>query len=174
MTSDAQSTFGSLGDILSNIPSVDVDPTGIVSLRGDILIDGKPSNQFSGASAGDNLQSIPAKDIERIEILTNPPVQYKADGVAGVINIITRRNHQAGSSGSIAQTGAMKSVPCSPRLIYDPSHLTRFNVWSRAFAGKYIPPFNICLVTVRLTMFRGPVECGILRRSIVRSSLIRD
>lgn len=69
VTQDVQSTFGTLGDILSNIPSVDVDPTGIVSLRGDtkvlILIDGKPSNQFSGAAAGDNLQAIPAEDIER-------------------------------------------------------------------------------------------------------------
>lgn len=57
-----------------------MDPDGIVSLRGDrnvlILIDGKPSAQFSGASAGDNLQSIPAKDIERIEILTIPPAQF--------------------------------------------------------------------------------------------------
>jgi outer membrane receptor protein involved in Fe transport len=82
-----------------------VDPSGIVSLRGDskvlILIDGKPSSQFAGASAGDNLQSIPAKDIVRIEVLTTPPAQFKADGVAGVINIITRKGGPAGSSGSL-------------------------------------------------------------------------
>ena len=105
VTQDAQGTFGTLSDILSNIPSVDVDPTGIVSLRGDtkvlILIDGKPSSQFAGSSAGDNLQSIPAKDIERIEVLTTPPVQFKADGGAGVINIITRKKHQAGTTGSL-------------------------------------------------------------------------
>jgi outer membrane receptor for ferrienterochelin and colicin len=109
VTSDAQSTFGTLSDILGTIPSVDVDPTGIVSLRGDtkvlILIDGKPSSQFDGASAGDNLQSIPAKDIERIEVLTTPPAQFKADGVAGVINIITRKQPQGGTSGSL-QAGA--------------------------------------------------------------------
>jgi outer membrane receptor for ferrienterochelin and colicin len=105
VTSDAQSSFGSLSDILSNIPSVDVDPTGIVSLRGDskvlILIDGKPSSQFAGSSAGDNLQSIPAKDVERIEVLTTPPPEFKAEGVAGVINIITRQRHQTGSTGSL-------------------------------------------------------------------------
>ncbi len=105
VTQDAQGTFGTLSDILSNIPSVDVDPTGIVSLRGDtkvlILIDGKPSSQFAGSSAGDNLQSIPARDIERIEVLTTPPVQFKADGAAGVINIITRKKHQAGTTGSL-------------------------------------------------------------------------
>jgi outer membrane receptor protein involved in Fe transport len=105
VTSDVQSAFGSLSDILNVIPSVDVDPDGIVSLRGDsnvlILIDGKPSTQFSGSSAGDNLQSIPAKDIERIEILTTPPAQFKADGAAGVINIITRKKRTAGASGSL-------------------------------------------------------------------------
>ena len=105
VTSDAQSNFGSLSDILSNIPSVDVDPTGIVSLRGDpkvlILIDGKPSSQFIGASAGDNLQSIPAKDIDRIEVLTTPPAEFKAEGVAGVINIITRKQRQDDRSGSL-------------------------------------------------------------------------
>src|SRR5579863_2953279 len=104
VTSDVQSTFGTLSDILSVIPSVDVDPDGIVSLRGDtnvlILIDGKPSTQFSGSAAGDNLQSIPAQDIERIEVLTTPPAQFKADGAAGVINIITRKKHPKGVSGS--------------------------------------------------------------------------
>jgi outer membrane receptor protein involved in Fe transport len=105
VTSDVQSTFGTLSDILSVIPSVDVDPDGIVSLRGDtnvlILIDGKPSTQFSGSAAGDNLQSIPAKDIERIEILTTPPAQFKADGAAGVINIIMRKKRPEGTSGSV-------------------------------------------------------------------------
>ena len=105
VTSDVQSTFGTLSDVLSVIPSVDVDPDGIVSLRGDtnvlILIDGKPSTQFSGPSAGDNLQSIPAKDIERIEVLTTPPAQFKADGAAGVINIITRKKRSEGVSGSV-------------------------------------------------------------------------
>jgi outer membrane receptor for ferrienterochelin and colicin len=109
VASDAQSSFGTLSDILSNIPSVDVDPTGVVSLRGDtkvlILIDGKPSNQFAGASAGDNLQSIPAKDIERIEVLTTPPPQFKADGVAGVINIITRKGGPSGTAGNLQLSG---------------------------------------------------------------------
>jgi outer membrane receptor protein involved in Fe transport len=105
VTADAQSTFGTLSDVLSVIPAVDVDADGSVSLRGDtnvlILIDGKPSTQFSGPSAGDNLQSIPAKDIERIEVLTTPPAQFKADGAAGVINIITRKQRPEGVSGSV-------------------------------------------------------------------------
>jgi outer membrane receptor for ferrienterochelin and colicin len=103
--SDVQSTFGSLSDVLTVIPSIEVDGDGVVSLRGDpkvlILIDGKPSTQFSGPSAGQNLQSIPAKDIERIEVLTTPPPQFKADGAAGVINIILRKKRSKGYAGSI-------------------------------------------------------------------------
>ncbi len=103
---DAQSTVGTLSDILSVVPSVDVDPDGVVSLRGDtnvlILIDGKPATQLQGSKAGDNLQSISSKDIERIEILTTPPAQYKAEGAAGVINIITRkRGAKEAASGSL-------------------------------------------------------------------------
>src|SRR5579859_7677601 len=100
---DAQSTLGTLSDILNVIPSIDVDPEGAVSLRGDtnvlILIDGKPATQLQGSKGGENLQSISSKDIERIEVLTTPPAQFKAEGAAGVINIITKR-HRAGESAT--------------------------------------------------------------------------
>jgi outer membrane receptor protein involved in Fe transport len=109
---DAQSTLGTLSDILNVIPSVDVDPDGVVSLRGDtnvlILIDGKPATALQGASAGDNLQSIPASDIERIEVLTTPPAQFKAEGAAGVINIITKK-HATKESASASLTGSLGS-----------------------------------------------------------------
>jgi outer membrane receptor protein involved in Fe transport len=103
---DAQSSLGTLSDILGVIPSVDVDPDGIVSLRGDtnvlILIDGKPASQLQGSKAGDNLQSLAASDIERIEILTTPPAQFKAEGAAGVINIVLRkRGAKDSASGSL-------------------------------------------------------------------------
>jgi outer membrane receptor protein involved in Fe transport len=104
---DAQSTLGTLSDILNVIPSVDVDPDGVLSLRGDtnvlILIDGKLATQLQGSKAGDNLQSISASDIERIEVLTTPPGEFKAEGAAGVINIITRhRRVKESSSAAIA------------------------------------------------------------------------
>jgi outer membrane cobalamin receptor len=109
---EAQTTLGTLSDILNVIPSIDVDPDGIVSLRGDtnvlILIDGKPATQLQGSKAGDNLQSIPAADIERIEVLTTPPPQFKAEGTAGVINIITRK-HAAKESASGSLTGSAGS-----------------------------------------------------------------
>ena len=105
ITTDVLANFGSVSDVLTAIPSVDVDGDGVVSLRGDnnvlILIDGKPSTLFSGSKAGDNLQSIPAKDIERIEVLTTPPPQFKAEGASGVINIITRKKRPEGFSGAL-------------------------------------------------------------------------
>jgi len=89
-----------------------VDPDGIVSLRGDpnvlVLIDGKPAAQLQGANAGDVLQSIPASEIERIEILTTPPAQFKADGAAGVIDIVTRKR-AAKESASASLTGSLGS-----------------------------------------------------------------
>ena len=113
VAADVQSTFGTVSDVLSAIPSVDVDSDGVVSLRGDtsvlILIDGRPSAQLAGATAGENLQSIPARDIERIEVITTPPAEFKADGAAGVINIITRKKPPDGLSalvqGSLGSAG---------------------------------------------------------------------
>src|SRR6516164_3669794 len=109
---DAQSTLGTLSDILNVVPSVDVDPDGIVSLRGDtnvlILIDGKPAPQLQGSKGGDTLQSMAASDIERIEVLTTPPAQFKAEGAAGVINIITRKRG-AKESASASLTGSLGS-----------------------------------------------------------------
>lgn len=104
IASDLQSTSGTAADVLNELPSVEVDADGNVSLRGDsnvtILIDGKPSAQLSGAAAGDGLLQFPASDIDRIEVITNPPAQFKADGSGGVINIITKKTRKAGPSGT--------------------------------------------------------------------------
>jgi outer membrane receptor protein involved in Fe transport len=103
-TTDLRSTTGTAADILNDIPSVEVDADGIVSLRGDsnvtILIDGKPAAQLTGAAAGDGLFQLPASEIAKVEILPNPPAQFKADGAAGVINIITKKSRPSGSSGT--------------------------------------------------------------------------
>ena len=104
VAADLQAATGTAADVLNQIPSVDVDANGNISLRGDpnvtVLVDGKPSAQFSGANRGASLQQFPAQDIDRIEVMTNPPAEYKAEGTAGVINIITRRNRKPGLSGT--------------------------------------------------------------------------
>ena len=107
---DLQSASGSVADVLRNLPSVDVDAQGNVSLRGDpnvqILIDGKPSTSMNGANREETLQQLPANSIDRIEVMTNPSAQYKPDGTSGLINIITKKNRKPGESGSaIASLG---------------------------------------------------------------------
>lgn len=100
VTTDLQAGSGVAADVLNRIPSVNVDPDGGVTLRGQgsvtILVDGKPSAQFSGAAQGMSLLQFPAGEIDRIEVLTNPPSQYRAEGTGGVINIVTRKTHRSG------------------------------------------------------------------------------
>ena len=103
VSGNLQATTGSAADVLNEVPSVDVDADGNVTLRGDpnvtILVDGKRSAQFTGPNAGLSLQQFPASQIDRVEVMTNPPAQYTAEGSAGVINIITKRNRNPGVSG---------------------------------------------------------------------------
>ena len=104
VSADLLSTTGSAADILNTLPSVEVDADGALSLRGDtsvtVLVDGKPSAQLSGPAAGLGLLQFPASDIDRIEVMTTPPAQYKAEGSGGVINIITKRSRSAGLAGT--------------------------------------------------------------------------
>ncbi len=104
---DIQSASGSASDLMQNIPSVQVDIDGNVSLRGSesvlILIDGKPSS-LMGRNRAAVLEQLPADSIERIEVITNPSAKYKPDGTAGIINIVLKRKRTAGYSGSARAT----------------------------------------------------------------------
>lgn len=94
LAEDLQATTGSLADALRNIPSVDVDPQGNVSLRGDssvtILVDGRPSGILSGPGRAQALLQLPADQYARIEVMTNPSAAYSPEGSGGVINLISR------------------------------------------------------------------------------------
>jgi outer membrane receptor protein involved in Fe transport len=101
---DLSAQTGSISDALRNIPSVEVDVQGNVSLRGDpnvtILIDGKPSSMFNGEGKADALQQMPADRIDRVEVMTNPSAAYRPDGTAGIINLITKKTRKPGATGS--------------------------------------------------------------------------
>jgi outer membrane receptor protein involved in Fe transport len=108
VATDLQAQTGSIGDALRNVPSVEVDVQGNVSLRGDpnvvIMIDGKPSGQFRGENKGEALQQLPADRIERVEVITNPSAEFRADGSAGIINLVTKKAKGAGQTGSARLT----------------------------------------------------------------------
>ena len=99
-----QSSTSTLSDVLRNIPSVNVDIEGNVSLRGDsnvtILIDGKKSPLLAGNLA-DALQQIPAEMVDRIEVVTNPSAEFRAEGSGGIINIVLKKNKELAASGIV-------------------------------------------------------------------------
>lgn len=97
-------TGGSASDVLSNIPSVQVDPEGEVSLRGNtsvtVWINGKESG-LSAENRAQILEQLPAESIERVEVITNPSAKYNPEGTAGIINIVLKQNRKAGYYGSV-------------------------------------------------------------------------
>ncbi|MFA5648753.1 MAG: TonB-dependent receptor [Bacteroidales bacterium] len=103
------SSSGSAVEVLENIPSITVSIEGDVSLRGSgsftLLIDGKPSIM----DANDALNQIPASQIENIEIITNPSARFDPDGVAGIINIIMKKNKLQGYSGVVNASGGTQN-----------------------------------------------------------------
>ena len=104
------STGGSATDVLRNIPSLAVDVDGDILLRGKettILIDGKPATLLGGDIAS-ALQSLPSSSIQSVEVITNPSAKYDAQGMAGIINIITKRNNKFGMNGSASLGGGTR------------------------------------------------------------------
>lgn len=101
---DLTTSGATVSDALNNVPSVTVDIDGAISLRGNenvrILINGKPS-AIAGFGSTDALQQLPAEAIERVEVITSPSARYDAEGTAGILNIILRKEKTLGLNGSI-------------------------------------------------------------------------
>lgn len=132
---DLSSTGASALEVLENVPAVDVNIEGQVSLRGSagvqILINGKPSVIASDESNA--LGSITADMIEKVEVITNPSAKYEAEGTAGIINIVLKKESRKGTNGSFSlNTGWPHNHSAGLSI----NHRTeRFNIFSQMGVG---------------------------------------
>lgn len=97
----------SANEVLAQLPSVELSIDGLISLRGNpnvtILIDGRPS-ALTGGGRQASLEELPASMIERVEIITQPGARFDPDGMAGIINIVLKKNKLEGLNGSVRYT----------------------------------------------------------------------
>lgn len=108
LQSDPQSKQSSLLDMMRKVPMLSVDGADNVLLNGNpsykIFINGRPSGIMKG-NPKDILRSIPASTVQSIEVITNPPAKYDAEGLAGIINIVMIRQVHNGYRGSVNTNG---------------------------------------------------------------------
>ena len=130
---EIQSVTGSASELLANVPSVQVDIEGNVSLRGDanvlILVNGKTSTMM-GKNRAAVLEQMPADGIEKIEVITNPSAKYKPDGTGGIINITLKKKQDPGYSGSVrASAGNNQRYNGSVTANFNPG---KYNIYGSA------------------------------------------
>lgn len=109
---DVASNIANIGmtasEVLDNIPSVEVDNDGNVSLRGsgsvEVWINGRSAGLTSD-NMGQVLQQIPSESIDHIEVLDNPSAKFSAEGSSGIINIVLKKDRKAGYYGSVQAGG---------------------------------------------------------------------
>jgi outer membrane cobalamin receptor len=139
VSEDVSSAGGTAVDVLENTPSIQTDVEGNVTLRGSsnfrVLVDGKPSI----LEGNDALQQIPASSIQSIEIITNPSAKYDPDGMAGIINVLMKKQKQRGFGGIFnASIGTREKYTTDFLLNYRKGNVNFFgglNFDDRKFTG---------------------------------------
>lgn len=130
-------------EVLEKSPGVTVDKDGNISLKGKegvlVLIDGRPT-QLSSADLANMLRSMTAAQLDQVEIMTNPPAKYDAAGNAGIINIKTKKNKQAGYNGSASigyGQGRFPKFNESLNMNYREGKFNLFTNLSHNYARRY-------------------------------------
>ncbi|MCL6275213.1 TonB-dependent receptor family protein [Muricauda sp. 2012CJ35-5] len=132
---DLSSTGASALEVLNNVPSVNVNIEGQISLRGSqgvqVLINGKPSIITSDESNA--LGTLTADMIDRVEVITNPSAKYDAEGTSGIINIVIKKEERRGMNGSVSvNTGAPNNHSVGVSLN---RRTEKFNLFTQLGAG---------------------------------------
>lgn len=130
---------GSATDLLANVPSVNVDINGDVSLRGSnnvrILIDGKPSTL--GGNISQVLEALPASSIETVELITNPSSKYDPEGQSGIINIVLKKNKKLGMNGNVSISGGSpQSFNLNTGLSYQNNNFNIYGNYSHRYSQR--------------------------------------
>ncbi|WP_010519874.1 outer membrane beta-barrel family protein [Croceivirga radicis] len=148
---DLSTTGASALEVLNNVPSVNVNIEGAVSLRGStgvqMLINGKPS--ILASDEGNALGTITADMIERVEVITNPSAKYDAEGTSGIINIVLKKEERKGLNGSLSvNTGAPNNHSLGLSLN---KRSEKFNLFSQLGAGYRELPNDVESINRDLT-----------------------
>lgn len=137
---DLTTAGATASEIMNNIPSVNVDQDGKLSLRGNenvrVLVDGRPTN----IEASQLLKQIPSSSIKKIELITNPSAKYNPEGMSGIINIVLHKNANDGFNASIntgvtfAQTPKLNS---SVNMNFRTGKVNFFGTYGNNFGEKF-------------------------------------
>ena len=140
---------GSVLDAMKTMPGVAFDQDGKVVLRGSdkvvVLIDGKQSS-LTGFGNQKGLGNIPASNIEKIEIINNPSAKYDANGFAGIINIIYKKEKQDGLNGDVGLSFGLGALG---KRKSD----TKTNLGSFSSNPKLVPSINLNYKKDKLNYF---------------------
>ncbi|MBL4668502.1 MAG: TonB-dependent receptor [Flavobacteriales bacterium] len=145
VSKDLTSQGADATEILDNVPSVEVDVDGNISLRGSgnvrVLINGKPSGMM-GMTTADVLKQMDATQIEKIEVITNPSARYDAEGEVGIINIILKKDRREGVNGSVnANVGFPNNYGGGFNVTFKQKHFNVFTGYGVSFRNS--PGSNI-------------------------------
>ncbi|MCA6364579.1 MAG: TonB-dependent receptor [Bacteroidetes bacterium] len=95
---------GTVFDLIQKVPGVTVNQNGVITMKGrsgvQVYVDGKPT-YLAGDQLKQFLENMPAADVSRVEIITNPSSKYDAEGNSGILNIVTKKGTQQGLNGRV-------------------------------------------------------------------------
>lgn len=141
MESDPEAQTNNVLEMLYKVPLITVDAEENITVNGQsnfkVLINGKSSSMMS-TNFKEVLKSLPANTIKDIEVITNPSSKYDAEGVAGIINIITTKKSLSGYNGSVSSgADARGSLNCSGYLA---AKINKFSLSTRYYGSQFIQP----------------------------------
>ncbi|RZK23686.1 MAG: TonB-dependent receptor [Hymenobacter sp.] len=137
---DISNAGGTAQDVLRKAPLLAVDGEGNVTMRGSanfkVLVNNKPSPTLA-RNLAEALKSIPAEQIQSVEVITTPPAKYDGEGTAGIINIILKKGTKQGANGRVGFSSGNRNTNFNSALNF---RTGKINFTSSANAGAWYNP----------------------------------